>query len=103
MKLYNFGLYYMTDCGRDVTFPIGDPHYQAPEVLAAGPHTTAPTGPKVDVWALGIILFELLIGQHLYSELRLPNGLMALLQRIMTTVQNFRSKCIHPISFERAE
>ena len=24
-----------------------DPHYQAPEVLAAGPHTTAPTGPKV--------------------------------------------------------
>ncbi|KAH9489035.1 hypothetical protein Btru_039677 [Bulinus truncatus] len=37
VKLSEYGLYYMTDYGADVSFPIGLPNYVAPEVLCAGP------------------------------------------------------------------
>uniref|UniRef100_A0A8C0GZJ4 TBC domain-containing protein kinase-like protein n=1 Tax=Chelonoidis abingdonii TaxID=106734 RepID=A0A8C0GZJ4_CHEAB len=68
IKLAKFGLYHMTAHGVDVDFPIGYPSYLAPEVIAQGfvkpsDHTQCekllPSGPKSDVWSLGIILFEL--------------------------------------------
>uniref|UniRef100_A0A8C5GHJ0 TBC domain-containing protein kinase-like protein n=1 Tax=Gouania willdenowi TaxID=441366 RepID=A0A8C5GHJ0_GOUWI len=68
VKLAKFGLYHMTDHGADVDFPIGYPSYLAPEVIAQGcfhpsdpSHDDAPlpSGPKADVWSLGVLLFEL--------------------------------------------
>uniref|UniRef100_A0A8D0GKP4 TBC domain-containing protein kinase-like protein n=1 Tax=Sphenodon punctatus TaxID=8508 RepID=A0A8D0GKP4_SPHPU len=68
IKLAKFGLYHMTAYGADVDFPIGYPSYLAPEVIAQGiakpiDHTQSekplPSGPKSDVWSLGMILFEL--------------------------------------------
>uniref|UniRef100_A0A4W6CHE1 TBC domain-containing protein kinase-like protein n=1 Tax=Lates calcarifer TaxID=8187 RepID=A0A4W6CHE1_LATCA len=68
VKLAKFGLYHMTDHGADVDFPIGYPSYLAPEVIAQGSfhpsdpsHDEAPlpSGPKTDVWSLGVLLFEL--------------------------------------------
>uniref|UniRef100_A0A8C9F9N9 TBC1 domain containing kinase n=1 Tax=Pavo cristatus TaxID=9049 RepID=A0A8C9F9N9_PAVCR len=70
VKLAKFGLYHMTAQGVDVDFPIGYPSYLAPEVIAQGivkpsDHTQCekplPSGPKSDVWSLGIILFELCV------------------------------------------
>uniref|UniRef100_A0A8C3T4W4 TBC domain-containing protein kinase-like protein n=1 Tax=Chelydra serpentina TaxID=8475 RepID=A0A8C3T4W4_CHESE len=70
VKLAKFGLYHMTAHGVDVDFPIGYPSYLAPEVIAQGfvkpsDHTQCekllPSGPKSDVWSLGIILFELCV------------------------------------------
>uniref|UniRef100_A0A8C7VFS8 TBC domain-containing protein kinase-like protein n=1 Tax=Oncorhynchus mykiss TaxID=8022 RepID=A0A8C7VFS8_ONCMY len=68
VKLAKFGLYYMTDHGADVDFPIGYPSYLAPEVIAQGSvhpsdpsqgENPLPSGPKTDVWSLGVLLFEL--------------------------------------------
>ncbi|KAJ8874424.1 hypothetical protein PR048_025273 [Dryococelus australis] len=68
-RLFNYGLYYMTGCGQDVTFPIGHPKYLAPEVYAGG--LFVKSGPKVDVWAVGLIAAELALGKELWSGVKL--------------------------------
>ncbi|KAJ9583280.1 hypothetical protein L9F63_022376, partial [Diploptera punctata] len=69
VQLFNYGLYYMTGGGSDVSFPIGHPKYIAPEVYLSGRGTKS--GPKVDVWSLGLIVLELTLGKSLWSELKL--------------------------------
>ena len=44
---------------------VGTLHYLAPECLA---EETMPTGPKVDVWSAGIVIYQLLYGRHPYSS-----------------------------------
>ena len=48
----------MTTVGQGTT-----PAYKAPEVLAMGEPTA-----KVDIWALGIILYQLLTGTHPFMK-----------------------------------
>ncbi|KAG6933434.1 TBC1 domain containing kinase [Chelydra serpentina] len=88
VKLAKFGLYHMTAHGVDVDFPIGYPSYLAPEVIAQGfvkpsDHTQCekllPSGPKSDVWSLGIILFELCVGRKLFQSLDIAEKLKLLL------------------------
>ncbi|KAG2234896.1 hypothetical protein INT48_000323 [Thamnidium elegans] len=52
IKLFGYGLHYMTSGGRDVDFPIGYPSYLSPECLEGK------SGYKRDIWATGIILVE---------------------------------------------
>ncbi|NWR72541.1 TBCK protein, partial [Centropus unirufus] len=84
VKLAKFGLYHMTAQGVDVDFPIGYPSYLAPEVIAQGivkpsDHTQCekplPSGPKSDLWSLGIILFELCVGRKLFQSLEIAERL----------------------------
>ncbi|XP_021101110.1 TBC domain-containing protein kinase-like protein isoform X4 [Heterocephalus glaber] len=88
IKLAKFGLYHMTAYGDDVDFPIGYPSYLAPEVIAQGIVKTTdhapsekplPSGPKSDVWTLGIILFELCMGRKLFQSLDISERLKFLL------------------------
>ncbi|XP_032256841.1 TBC domain-containing protein kinase-like protein isoform X1 [Phoca vitulina] len=88
VKLAKFGLYHMTAHGDDVDFPIGYPSYLAPEVIAQGILKTTdhvpsekplPSGPKSDVWSLGIILFELCVGRKLFQSLDISERLKFLL------------------------
>ncbi|KAK1345679.1 hypothetical protein QTO34_008143 [Cnephaeus nilssonii] len=88
VKLAKFGLYHMTAHGDDVDFPIGYPSYLAPEVIAQGISKTTdhvpsekplPSGPKSDVWSLGIILFELCVGRKLFQSLDVSERLKFLL------------------------
>lgn len=51
IKLFGYGLHYMTSGGRDVDFPIGYPIYLAPECLDSPSY-------KRDIWAAAIILVE---------------------------------------------
>ncbi|KAL2101697.1 hypothetical protein ACEWY4_003458 [Coilia grayii] len=78
VKLAKFGFYHMTDGGADVDFPIGYASYLAPEVIAQGPvhssgsfqsKTPCLSGPKTDVWSLGILLFELCVGRRLWHNI----------------------------------
>nr|XP_004663058.2 TBC domain-containing protein kinase-like protein [Jaculus jaculus] len=88
IKLAKFGLYHMTAHGDDVDFPIGYPSYLAPEVIAQGIFKNTdhvpnekplPSGPKSDVWSLGIILFELCVGRKLFQSLDISERLKFLL------------------------
>lgn len=57
IKLIDFGI--ATFCkGAKLSERIGTLHYAAPEILAAKKY-----GKKVDVWALGCILYALLTGK----------------------------------------
>src|SRR5205085_2328936 len=60
----DFGLAKLKDAEADVTVPgtvLGTPAYMAPEQAAGRSHEV---GPASDVWALGVILCELLTGQR---------------------------------------
>ncbi|XP_061441452.1 TBC domain-containing protein kinase-like protein isoform X4 [Rhineura floridana] len=88
IKLAKFGLYHMTAYGADVDFPIGYPSYLAPEVIAQGiiknsdhmqSEKPLPSGPKSDVWSLGVILFELCVGRKLFQSLDVAERLKLIL------------------------
>ncbi|XP_075948109.1 TBC domain-containing protein kinase-like protein [Anarhichas minor] len=72
----------------DVDFPIGYPSYLAPEVIAQGSfhpsdssHDEAPlpSGPKTDVWSLGVLLFELCAGRRLLQNIDISERLKFIL------------------------
>lgn len=93
VKLSEHGLYYMTDYGADVSFPIGFPRYMPPEVLCSGPvkvdddsgKCVQPlSGPKADVWAFGILLVELVLGHEIWPE----DGIHGKLQKIAQFVKS---------------
>uniref|UniRef100_A0A224Z9W1 Tbc domain-containing protein n=1 Tax=Rhipicephalus zambeziensis TaxID=60191 RepID=A0A224Z9W1_9ACAR len=63
VKLANYGLCHMTENGRTVPFPLGTPKYLAPEVLTQ----ERPSGPKADIWSLGVITLELALGKEVWK------------------------------------
>ncbi|XP_076049282.1 uncharacterized protein LOC143029956 [Oratosquilla oratoria] len=68
VKVIDFGLSARTSTvyGRDMNGSQGTPWYVAPEVLDKAQHPYA--GGKVDVWALGCVLYELCEGHLPYFE-----------------------------------
>jgi TBC domain-containing protein kinase-like protein len=74
LKLINYGLFYITECGTCVDFPIGYPLYTAPECFLieytfSNKHTEPQNfqywkmnNPKIDIWSLGIFLFQFIYG-----------------------------------------
>jgi tRNA A-37 threonylcarbamoyl transferase component Bud32 len=76
----DFGLAKLRDAEVELTQTgevLGTPAYMAPE-QAAGRNTDV--GPQTDVWALGVILFQLLTGQRPFDH---PNreGILNLIQK----------------------
>lgn len=85
VKLYNYGLYYMTYAGKCVSFPIGNVKYQAPEILLGSRENM-----KSDVWSLGMILAELALGCKLWDSLKLSQIARKILS--LTTITNIFEK-----------
>jgi eukaryotic-like serine/threonine-protein kinase len=64
LKLADFGLARLADAERTRTgLVLGSPAYMAPEQLAGGPAT-----PAGDLYALGVVLFQLLAGRLPHDE-----------------------------------
>ncbi|XP_011298029.1 TBC domain-containing protein kinase-like protein [Fopius arisanus] len=93
IQLYNYGLYYMTDGGRNVPFPIGYPKYTAPEVFLNSTNTSSC---KVDSWSLGMIIAELLLGKSLWLGIKLHQCLwkvLSLLQSQNSVFEHLAREC----------
>jgi len=64
LKLIDFGIAKKLDEGKSRTFTmIGTPHYMAPEVMRGHGY-----GTEVDLWSLGVILFEFVIGYLPFAD-----------------------------------
>merc|ERR1712039_162088 len=64
LKLIDFGTAKKLDSGCRRTFTmVGTPHYMAPEVMRGKGY-----GCEVDIWALGVILYELVCGYLPFGE-----------------------------------
>ncbi|XP_026469381.1 TBC domain-containing protein kinase-like protein [Ctenocephalides felis] len=83
IKLFNYGLYYMTLNGKYVSFPIGYPKYMAPEVLLGGPQGDN-YGPKTDIWTIGLIILELSLQCIVWPTLKLPQ----IMRKILSLLPN---------------
>ncbi|KAL1920907.1 uncharacterized protein VTP21DRAFT_11542 [Calcarisporiella thermophila] len=71
IKLTGHGLYYMTNGGRYVEFPIGNPRYLSPEAVFYA--DMYPTSERVDIWSLGVILIELFLGTSFWESEKLED------------------------------
>ncbi|XP_059617401.1 TBC domain-containing protein kinase-like protein [Phlebotomus argentipes] len=66
VKLFNYGLHYVTNSGSYVSFPIGNVRYMSPERLLGSKNNI-----KSDVWSLGIIMVEIIFQVTLWSNLKI--------------------------------
>ena len=64
VRLVDFGIAKTLDAGRKTSLVLGTPYYMAPEQLGG-----TDVGPFTDLYAVGVIAFELLTGKHLYGDL----------------------------------
>lgn len=125
VQLYNYGLYYMTDGGKNVSFPIryfqispftdidingftcsykisnkisllSSPKYTAPEVFL----NPNPNGVKIDSWSLGMIIAEQLLGRPIWAGVKLSQCLRKVLSLILCDTSIFErlareNNCFH--------
>ena len=60
LKLTDFGFAKTLTSGRQMTQTvIGSPLYMSPQLLMKKPYSS-----KCDVWSVGVIFYEMLVGQH---------------------------------------
>jgi serine/threonine-protein kinase len=78
VKVCDFGISKLTGAEMDLTRTgqmMGSPLYMSPEAIGSGKHVDA----RGDIWALGVILYELLAGQPPFTA----SEMMHLFKRIM--------------------
>ena len=77
VKLLDFGIARITEDARQsiavgrvgaTTTTIGTPLYMAPEQAQGPSENVAPVGPPTDIWALGMIVYELLTGETYWKS-----------------------------------
>eukprot|EP00042_Codosiga_hollandica_P041137 m.364098 g.364098 ORF g.364098 m.364098 type:complete len:944 (+) comp56035_c0_seq4:1-2832(+) len=66
VKLANYALFHASEAGKIVHFPVGTPRYMSPELIISGACAgSQASNTKEDVWALGVLVLELLLGRHM--------------------------------------
>eukprot|EP01114_Cavostelium_apophysatum_P017635 TRINITY_DN5294_c0_g1_i1.p1 TRINITY_DN5294_c0_g1~~TRINITY_DN5294_c0_g1_i1.p1 ORF type:complete len:965 (+),score=182.56 TRINITY_DN5294_c0_g1_i1:73-2895(+) len=76
VKLSDYGLYFLTNNGKEADFPIGNPRYFPLEVISDLHHTST----KADVWTVGQLMLEMLAGPKLETPSSEPE---AIIQQIL--------------------
>ncbi|EOA17843.1 hypothetical protein CARUB_v10006247mg [Capsella rubella] len=69
IKILDFGLSNVMEDGDTLKTSCGSPNYAAPEVISGNPYS----GPGVDVWSCGVILYALLSGYLPFIDEHLPS------------------------------
>ena len=69
VKIADFGLSNLMRDGRFLKTSCGSPNYAAPEVISGKMYS----GPEVDVWSCGVILYALLCGSLPFDDENIPN------------------------------
>jgi hypothetical protein len=81
VKLGDFGLARVLDDGDMAQTIAGSPRYMAPEILGAHAERITPHySNSADLWSLGALAYELLVGHALYHEASTPQELMAMVE-----------------------
>lgn len=62
VKLIDFG--FADNSGRSLHSYCGTPSYMAPEIILKKEYS----GPMVDVWALGVVLYKMLTGEYAFGS-----------------------------------
>jgi len=90
LKLVDFGLARRTDqnmlSGRDGI--LGTPRYLSPEICRG-----EGSGPPSDLYALGVMAYQLLTGSHLYAETTLPAYVRAVVREKPRAIRDLRPDC----------
>ena len=63
IKLIDFGFAEKWTPGKPLLKDVGSPFYVAPEVVTEDKQLMMKTGPPLDIWALGVILYVLVTGE----------------------------------------
>lgn len=64
IKIIDFGLSNLYDSRKQLHTFCGSLYFAAPELLKANPYT----GPEVDVWSFGVVLFVLVCGKVPFDD-----------------------------------
>ncbi|EOA17917.1 hypothetical protein CARUB_v10006326mg [Capsella rubella] len=68
IKIADFGLSNVMEDGHFLKTSCGSPNYAAPEVITGKPYS----GPEVDIWSCGVILYALLCGTLPFDDENIP-------------------------------
>ncbi|KAG7543881.1 Protein kinase domain [Arabidopsis thaliana x Arabidopsis arenosa] len=68
IKIVDFGLSNVMHDGHFLKTSCGSPNYAAPEVISGKPYS----GPEVDIWSCGVILYALLCGTLPFDDENIP-------------------------------
>ena len=68
LKLCDFGLCADVSSGENLTDFVGSPGFFAPELLLAKSYC----GKRADVWSLGCVMLEMLLGHEVFTNLWCP-------------------------------
>jgi WD40 repeat protein/CubicO group peptidase (beta-lactamase class C family)/Flp pilus assembly protein TadD len=91
-KITDFGLAKRVEGGSDLTRTgaiVGTPSYMAPEQAGSGP----PVGPPADIYALGAILYECLVGRPPFKAATPLDTVMQVVHDEPVTVRRLQPKC----------
>ena len=90
IKVLDFGISKMADSATPLTqgmMMVGTPHYMSPEQLESSKDVDA----RSDIWALGVILYELISGTRPFSGATIPEVLLQIVSATPAPLREIRA------------